>query len=121
MLDYEDEQLKKNENPKFLPHFCPVCGSLELAYVPEYHKCIGKRITIGIFKIVAWICFAIMLFRTLNGLTIGEELRIDNSLEFPFFASLVMILFGKVSVFGEESSTHIQGICKSCGHIWFIT
>ena len=108
MPDYQNNN-SLNENPKFLPHFCPVCGSLELAYVPEYHKCIGRRITIGIFKVVALICFVLML------------LHKDNSLETPFFGSLFMILLGEISVFREESSTHIQGICKNCGHIWFIT
>lgn len=119
MFDYEDDELKEKVNPN--RHVCPVCGKQELAYVPEYHKCVGTRIAIGLFKLLAWGCFILTIIRTLNGITIGEAMEIDTEFLPGIFIFLSAALILKGFVFDEESRTHIQGICKNCGHIWFIT
>lgn len=94
---------------------CPVCGGIDLAFVTEYHKASGAAMMAKIckgFSIVALVAAAWDLFQQ-------NTENIDSYL-------LVAILFGIGNLIFDaikrstESKTHVQAICKDCGHLWLL-
>lgn len=101
-------------NPNYMPITCPYCGSREIAFVTEYHKCIGARIFF-ILLTAATIFIAYMNFQdSLRGITPSEGLIA------LMFILAVFAIFLLIGVFVAESKTHVQAICKNCGTLWLL-
>lgn len=118
---YNNDGEKIKESPKPKAHICPICGKREISYVTEYHKCFWERVLCAVFTMLFWVCFALVIIKTVDGLIIGKAIEIDTEFLFPAIVFLLGNLFGKISIIRQESKTHAQAICKTCGHIWFIT
>ena len=91
------------------PITCPRCHSRELAFVTEYHKAIGMRITFFLFLAIALFVF----FATFQ----------DKNAEGAIVLTIIFGLFAFITyicVLLEESKTHVQGICKDCGNLWLL-
>jgi hypothetical protein len=102
-----------NINQEFKPIRCPVCGNVELSFVTEYHKGIGKRITCVILTA------AIILLMLLNISNISA-----NSANSFFTMTIIFLTVSDIAcyiaIIIDESKTHIQAICKNCGHLWLL-
>ena len=88
------------------PILCPHCKSRNIAFVTEYHK----EIVLHIFAFIAGILaviFGINVFYGRNDSSIGV---------FIFFAAV--FLFIEIAILTSESKTHVECICKDCGHTW---
>ena len=98
---------------------CPKCGSRHLAFVTEYHKAIWCRLFAILFKAM----IILLLFESAV-IYIGEILTLESHPEFKNLPSLVTLglLYGSFFLFYIliESKTHIQAICKDCGHYWLM-
>ena len=87
------------------PITCPRCHSRELAFVTEYHKAIGTRIVFFFLLAITLFCFFSSLQE--GGLVVAIVLGLVA------FVVYICVLL-------EESKTHVQGICKNCGHLWLL-
>ena len=96
-----------NNLPK--PITCPHCRSKELAFVTEYHKAIGTRIAFIFIMGIALFC----LFSTF-----GDNKIFGGIIYAVIFGLIAFIVY--ICVLLEESKTHVQGICKNCGHLWLL-
>lgn len=99
------------------PITCPICGKREIAFVTEYHKSIGCRI----ISIIAGILFLCLFAPSFGGLLNGTESDLSITLEEPI-ASIFAIIFvvTKIAQYFIEAKTHVQAICKDCGHLWLL-
>lgn len=113
--ELEDDQLPQlpevayNPKPTYHPIACPHCKSKNLAYVTEYHKCIGAYI----LQMITFLCAilsGVVAFKT-------QEISATIALIFCIFFMFVI----QVYIFTNESRTHVQCVCKDCGHTWLHT
>lgn len=114
-MNNEPEQKNGPESPfppreNFTPIFCSRCGSLNLAFVTEYHKCLGARIC-------QLLLAGIILFAVLTNIGSKEW---DDVLIVSFF-SLALIFFIQIAIIIAESKTHVQCVCRDCGNVWLHT
>lgn len=94
------------------PIKCPYCGSTELSFVSEIHKCIVARIFAGIALLfVAY--FSIDLLLTIFT-TPSEATPIGIIISILAYAVIKLIIILR------ESKSHVQGICQRCGEIWLL-
>lgn len=89
------------------PLRCPKCGSAEIEFITEYHRCIIARI-ISYFLLAA-ACILIYL-----GLWKNKDV-----LAWVVFCVIFYVLLS-IAILFEESKTHAQGICRACGNIWLL-
>ena len=117
MLDNTNPTLE-NPNPKFKPITCPRCGSRELAFVTEYHKAIGCRVFATLLTGFLIVLFVIIFGQTFTNATNPS----DDVISTVFIAFLVggILAIVKIAQHSIESQTHIQAICKDCGHLWLL-
>ena len=113
--ELEDDQLPQlpevayNPKPTYHPIACPHCKSKNLAYVTEYHKCIGAYILQ-------------MFFLLCVGLGIFEYFK--RAAELGLGVAVICLIFmfvTQIYIFVNESRTHVQCVCKDCGHTWLHT
>lgn len=105
-----EQQPEFQSIPQHKPIVCPVCGSREIAFITDHHKCV-------ILKAVCQFIIAIIL--------ITFALNIKNALEgkYSFLAILILIpfyLIFSMIIYSTESTTHAKAICRDCGKIWLI-
>jgi DNA-binding XRE family transcriptional regulator len=93
---------------------CPHCGKTDLAFVTEYHKSYGARIAKFIFGFLA-IIFGLEYFAAL----ISSSSAIDDRLAGIIFFAVAFLTAQGVQEH-IESRTHVQAICKDCGHLWLL-
>lgn len=99
----------EDNKPNIQPIRCPICGNTELAYVCEYHKCIGIRIATVIFTLCTLLCFYFYIVNPkINELLIGTF----------FLTCLSISLY--IGLLINESKTGVKAICPKCGHQWNI-
>lgn len=100
----------ENEQKSLTPIRCPICGNLELAYVTEYHKCIGARIGMALFAALTIVCLVL-------GFTNPQMAQATT-----IFALILIALtaFLYICVLINESRTGVKAICPKCGHKWNI-
>lgn len=103
-----------NTNPNYTPITCPNCGSREIAFVTEYHKCIVARIICAILTVLFFIIFFMNLQDVLKGITPSDGTKVITILS--AFLSVCML----IGIFITESKTHVQAICKNCGNLWLL-
>lgn len=112
----------KLENPqkKYNPIACPHCRSQNLAFVAEYHKELGLRGFESFLQIFLW--FIIIIGIAQNILPSLPNFEFDLEELWPFIiASIILYIAKKIiqhRIIVAESKTHIQSICKDCGHFW---
>lgn len=108
------QQTSTNTTQKGLkPIICPHCGRTNLAFVTEYHKSYSARIVKFIFGFIL-ILFGLDYLAALISLKGGDD-SVGGML---FFAMVFFIAQGVQDYI--ESRTHVQGICKDCGHLWLL-
>lgn len=102
-----------NTNPRYMAIICPKCGSKEIAFVTEYHKCLGARISLAITAtLFPLLCiFAIVL------LGFYEARGIIALLGFLFGTGIITSI---ICIIVIESRTHVQAICRNCGNLWLL-
>ena len=100
-----------NTVPNQIELRCPHCGSTHIEFVTEYHKCIWLRLICNAFLIIISILFVSYLANAI----IGRDA--DGELPLIIFIGILYLLIQAV-VFYTESKTHVQGVCRACGHIW---
>ena len=109
--------MSENPNPMLKPITCPRCGSRELAFVTEYHKAIGCRIFSMILSGVLIMLLVLLATQSINANPANSNAEGLGSL----IAVLAIVLaFVKIIQFSTESQTHVQAICKDCGHLWLL-
>jgi hypothetical protein len=106
----ENSQNNNQDNKQqYVPIRCPVCGNLELAYVTEYHKCVGTRVAMMLSIILTIISLIDYITRTKESVLISWII---------IFSILALILYGIIQYI--ESKTHVKVICPKCCHQWYI-
>lgn len=96
------------------PICCPQCGSRNLAFVGEYHKCLGLRIaSYIILGFLAVLCYG-HLWDFVRG--VGSDTM------HTFFTACFAIAFIvlQIIILVNESKTHAKAICRDCGQIWLL-
>lgn len=109
----KDEEKTQDLPTQVKPITCPQCGSTELAFVTHYKKEI-------ILKIICLLCTFVALYAF--AMHILPAIITDHSPQFiPIFIifSILAIVFW-IGALIRESETHVQAICKNCGHIWLL-
>lgn len=97
---------KEKRSPRN-PIICAHCRSNNLAFVTEYHREIGLQI----FAFIVGILTAIL------ALYVFSSQRYDNSLVVLIFLALLFVAL-EIIILINESKTHVECICKDCGHTW---
>lgn len=92
------------------PIRCPSCNSREIAFVTEYHRCIGLRI---LFYFMLAVCFVICGLEFSNFIKGGE-------VSYMFFVFPIILIAIRVIISVIESHTHVLGICRDCGCQWIV-
>ena len=119
------------EKPVFKPITCPICGRREIAYVSEHHVSFGWRLIEKILKAVLFICilyfisdaFDILSYEIQSALSSSTRKNspdAKDSLTFVIF-TFIFICVAHANRLSVESKTHVQCICKECGHTWLHT
>lgn len=110
MKDNENDNLQYAQT-QYIPIICPICGSFEIAFVAEYHKCIWLRI----IKAIIAALFIVALIKSITNYLNPNT----NEIITPFLYGLA-IAFVLVSIIisSIESRTHTKAICRNCGNIW---
>lgn len=88
---------------------CPHCGSHNISFVTEYHKCIGARIAVVILSLVA------ILFQFIN---VSENPAAFKTVMTALIGLAIVVIL--IAIFINESKTHVQSICRDCGHLWLL-
>ena len=106
-MDYKDFELPDYQQQLPTPITCPRCHSRELAFVAEYHKCIKERI----LSLISLFFLIIFGFQFIN-----------ERYEFVIYLLIAGLVFlvVQIKILFDESKTHVQGICKNCGHLWLL-
>lgn len=107
--------MSDNPTPTLKPITCPHCGSRELAFVTEYHLSIGCRIVAAIASIVFFCCILPSLSSLFNPNT-----NASNDSTGGLVISALVFSIAKLAQYLTESQTHVQAICKNCGHLWLL-
>ena len=102
-----------NTVPNQIALRCPHCGSTHIEFVTEYHKCIWLRLICSALLTITAILFLSYLASTI----IGKDT--DGELLLIIFIGISYLLV-QAAVFYTESKTHVQGVCRACGHIWLL-
>ena len=109
----KDEEKLQDISTQVKPITCPQCGSTELAFVTHYKKEI-------ILKIICLLCTFVALYAF--AMHILPAIITDHSPQFIsifiIFAILAIVFW--IGALIRESETHVQAICKNCGHIWLL-
>ena len=100
----EESPFPPREN--FTPIFCSRCGSLNLAFVTEYHKAIGLKIVCLLLSIAM-----------IGGIVASVIYKDSSILIIPVLLALVWLVC-QIAVYDAESKTHVQCICRDCGNVW---
>lgn len=100
----EESPFPPREN--FTPIFCSRCGSLNLAFVTEYHKAIGLKI------------LCLLLALGIIGSIVGAILAKEITILIVTFILFFIWLACQIIVYDIESKTHVQCICRDCGNVW---
>ena len=96
------------EMPTYEPIVCPCCKSKNLAFITEYHKAIGAKVLEAIFLFITIVIL----------ISSGFDFEEVGPIFVCFiFATLITHLYIAMT----ESKTHVQCICKDCGHTWLHT
>jgi len=102
-----------NTNTNYKPITCPICGSKEIAFIPEFHKCILLRI-IRTVLIIALITISIFYLPHIFANKTNQTLIIIEIVVLLVFLGIDALI--KIN----EEKSHIKGICRNCGNIWLI-
>ena len=109
----KDEEKLQDISTQVKPITCPQCGSTELAFVTHYKKEI-------VLKIICLLCTFVALYAF--AMHILPAIITDHSPQFIsifiIFAILAIVFW--IGALIRESETHVQAICKNCGHIWLL-
>lgn len=109
----QDSNKQMNTNPTYGGIRCPRCGSSNLEFVTEYHKCIWLRIVVTILVVLLGVFVVRYLTASISGRNGADDMRAI------LIIAVFYILF-QLSVWLTESKTHVQGICRDCGNIWLL-
>lgn len=114
-----------NTNPLHKPITCPQCGRREIAFVTEYHKCIGLRIARNACLILS-ISILYLLFSPAVLCVAGSAAGSSTNYFRPgaiYVIPILLILAAIITsifIYIIERKTHIQAICRDCGHLWLV-
>ncbi len=92
---------------------CPKCGSKNFEFVSEYHRCVWQRA----FLFVPAIVFLIFIVKYFADLILSEDSTMD--LVVAIVCAVIFAIL-QISIWLTESKTHIQGVCRDCGNIWYM-
>lgn len=105
---------KKRSEESLKALVCPHCQGIDLSFVTEYHKSYITRILRALFKFLLFLCIlncAVTL--------VSMELPNDASLVAIILLQLAISITNGIEEY-IESKTHVQAICKDCGHLWLL-
>lgn len=94
---------------KFTPIICPVCGSVNLSFIAEYHKSIILKAINTLILIIG----LIIIIKNITNLS-------DKTVQTALYVLTVIYALIYVVIFSSESRTHTKGICRDCGFIWIV-
>lgn len=92
---------------------CPNCGSINISFVTEAHKCIVLKIINTLVAVV----FIITCFTKLTDI-INGTLQSSAITVLSIFGSAFVII--NIIIYFFESKTHVQAICRDCGNLWLL-
>lgn len=103
------------------PIVCPKCGGRELAFVTEYHKCIGSRILMFFDRIALIVTGFMYLLYNIGDIFSLSNIRVSPEWLYALlvFAFIYLLLY--VHILEAESRTHVKVICKHCGNNWLLS
>ncbi len=108
------EEMKTN--PQYKAIVCPNCGSKQIEFVTEYHKCIIARILSSLFLVI---CVISAVYVIKNSLIVVDDPGSGASTLW-LILSLFAVFATQCYIIYNESKTHIQAVCRDCGNIWFL-
>lgn len=98
----------KEKRPPKNPILCPHCKSDNLAFVSAIRKAHRLRF-LQLLAIAATIVFLLVYFT-------GDLSDTGSLVVAAFFGIFALIL--QLIISYNESRTHVECICKDCGHTW---
>lgn len=119
-MEYDNRERRTNWSPppppEKKPIVCPICGSVHLAFVTEYHKALTLRILRLVIALIAASVFAY------NCHSIFVELKKPEfgSIFIPLFFLILIAVVISWFIIAIESKTHVKAICKECGNLWLL-
>ncbi len=105
---------KKNDttNPALAPITCPRCGSKELAFVTEYHKCVLVKFIANII-LASIVLILVFNLSTLISQGVGQYIT-------PVIILTALYICCQIYILAVESRTHVKAICQNCGNLWLL-
>ena len=94
------------------PIRCRHCGSTNLAFVSDQHKCLSARFVAKLAIIVAVVLFIFDLS------TLFSSNGINDSSYITYIICAIVYVICQIGITIAESKTHIRVICRDCGYIW---
>lgn len=94
------------------PVRCRCCGSTNLAFISDQHKCLSARFIALITIIVAVVLFIF----DLSALFSNNEMN-DSSYAIYIICAVVFLIC-QIIITIVESKTHIRVVCRDCGRTW---
>ena len=128
MKKVDPQKDSKEQKPRAIT--CPICGRKEIAFVTEWHKCIGWRIISTIILAIIIFCAIDIILQFSNELgtfitasaagTPPLNTTSDNKINSPIALFIIIYLIVKIIINYIESKTHVKAICRDCGHMWLL-
>lgn len=113
-----EQQQNQQSKPYIFPNAirCPYCKRREnIAFVTEYHKATICKIFSSLILIIICIIIGDIVFAFFHSPTNTKITSIMLCLALSF-----VLFWLKIIEHIIESKTHVQAICKDCGHIWLL-
>ena len=111
-----EEEKMQNLPSQVKPITCPQCGSTELAFVTHHQKELLLRIACLVCTIISLFIFIANILP--NAFVPSSSLAPKDTVPFFIFAILAIVFW--IGALIRESETHVQAVCKNCGHIWLL-
>ncbi|MBQ7373043.1 MAG: hypothetical protein IJW64_00535 [Clostridia bacterium] len=93
------------------PIQCENCSSKNIAIISEFHKEWGLRILNSFIKGILFIISFLTIYDAIENKKLGPGIVV--------IAILGLLIFMiNAYIVASESKSHVQIVCKDCGHVW---
>ena len=93
------------------PIKCKNCSSKNIAIISEFHKEWGLRILNTFFKNLLFFISAFTIWNTI------KNKQLSTGILAIIVLALVIFIINTYIII-SESKSHVQIVCKDCGHVW---